>query len=112
MAIGCDGKNEKVANNFYKNNAIINIALTRFDMLMKKIRRYKNSGFCVDVNKLSASIKANRVRRLTASGGFFREVTGVQAVILAFLFYKFVMRATLDNSALFKYHNTIGVAHG
>lgn len=52
------------------------------------------------------------LRRLTASGGFFGEVTGVQAVILALLFYKFVMRATLDNSALLKHHNTIGVAHG
>ena len=81
-------------------------------MLMQKIRRYKNSGFCEDVNKLSASRKANRVRRLTASGGFFGEVTGIQAVILALLFYKLVMRATLDNSALLKHYNTIGVAHG
>lgn len=89
---------------------ITNIALTRFDMLMQKIRRYKNSGFCADVNKLPASRKANRV--LTASGGFFREVTGVQAVILALLCYKLVVRATLDNSALLKHHNTIGVAHG
>ena len=34
------------------------------------------------------------------------------AVILALLFYKLVVRATLDNSALLKHHNTIGVAHG
>lgn len=110
MAIGSYGKNAKAANNFYYNNAITNIALTRFDMLMQKIRRYKNSGFCADVNKLPASRKANRV--LTASGGFFREVTGVQAVILALLCYKLVVRATLDNSALLNHHNTIGVAHG
>ena len=37
---------------------------------------------------------------------------GVQAVILALLFYKLVMCATLDNSALLKHHNTIGVAYG
>ena len=112
MAIGSYGKNAKAENNFYYNNAITNIALTRFDMLMQKIRRYKNSGFCADVNKLPASRKANRVAVAYASGGFFREVTGVQAVILALLFYKLVVRATLDNSALLKHHNTIGVAHG
>lgn len=76
-------------------------------MLMQKIRRYKNSGFCEDVNKLSASRKANRVRRLTASGGFFSEVAGVKAVILTLLSDKFIVRTTLDNSALFKYHDTV-----